>query len=176
MNQCLIQSHFVPYGAGNSCGFTLIELAVILTIFGILSALGVPSILEIMPRIRLNNAAQRIVSDIQFARMRSIATGKEYRLNFDVSTESYQIEEGNRSSGSTWPGAAVDLVRDFNDSSNLYHHKGIDIYSVSQNPVFNPKGFSLTNSNITIKLQDNKGNKKQVTLNIAGKADISEGW
>jgi Tfp pilus assembly protein FimT len=175
-NLCRIKSYFVPYRAGHSCGFSLVELAVILAVLSILAAVGVPSILEMMPRIRLNSAAQRIVSDVQFARMRSIATGKEYRLNFDVSTESYQIEEGNLSSGSTWPGTAVDLVRAFNDSSNLYHHKDIDIYSVSQNPVFNPKGFSLTNANLTIKLQDNKGDKKRITLNVAGKTKITNGW
>ena len=155
----------------NQSAFSLIELSIILAIIGILAAIAAPNIMEMTPRIRLSNAAQRIVTDLQFARMRSITTGKEYRLNFNVSTESYQIEEGDQSSGSSWPGTVIDEIRKFNDNSNLYYHKDIDIQSVSQNPVFTPKGLSSTTT--AIQIQNDRGNKKDILVNIAGRIKIS---
>lgn len=158
----------------NQSAFSLIELAIILAIIGILAVIAIPNILEMTPRIRLSNAVQGIVTDFQFARMRSIATGKECRLNFNVSEESYTIEAGNRSSGSTSWGTVTDQEeRKFNDSSNLYYHKNIDIQSVSQNPIFTPKGLSSTIT--TIQLQNDRGNKKRISVNIAGRIKVSDG-
>ena len=154
--------------------FTLTEVMVIVAVIGFLAAVAGPNILQMLPRIRLNNAAQRIASDLQFARMRSIATNKEYRLNFDVSTESYRIEEGDRSTGSSWPGTLIDQERRFNDSSSHFYQKDIDIDSIAQNPIFNPKGLSSTIS--TIKIQNNSGGKKKITINIAGGIKIYDSW
>lgn len=154
--------------------FSLIELAIILAIIGILAVIAIPNIMEMTPRIRLNNAAQGIATDLQFARMRSITIGKECRLNFNVSEERYTIEEGNRSSGSTsWTVVTDQEERKFNDSSNLYYHKDIDILSVSENknPIFTPKGLSSTTT--VIQIQNDRGNKKNILVNIAGRIKIS---
>lgn len=155
-------------------GFSLIELMIILAVIGILAAIAAPNLTELIPNLRLGNAADRIATDLQFVRMRAIASGKEHRLNFDVSSESYQIESGDRSSGSSWPGQAVDLIRDFDNNNNMYYERGIEINSVTQNPVFSPKGMALTES--TIRIQNSKGNKKTITINIAGRIKVYEGW
>ena len=168
----MYQVHMI-YGKRNQPGFSLIELAIILAIVGILAAIAIPNIMEMTPRIRLNNAAQGITTDLQLARMRSIATGNEYRLNFNVSQESYIIEEGNRSSGSTsWTAAQDQEERRFSDSSNIYYHKNIDIQSVTQNPIFTPKGLSATTS--TIHIQNSRGDKKSISVNIAGNIKVTE--
>lgn len=159
-----------PYEAA----FTLVEVMIIVAIIGIVTAIAGPNLLEMMPGIRLNNTTQRIVNDIQFARMRSIATSKEYRLNFDASSESYRIEQGSQSTGSSWPGLLVDQERKFNDSSNEFYQKDIDIESVTQNPIFNPKG--LCSNTSTIKIQNASGGKKRVIINIAGGVKVYDGW
>lgn len=158
----------------NQSAFSLIEVMVIVAIIGILAVIGGPDILQMMPGIRLNNAVQRIVTDLQFARMRSIATAKECRLNFDASTESYRIEQGDRSSGSSWPGTLIDQERRFHDNSNQFYQKDINISSVTQNPIFNPKGLCSTTS--TIKFENGNGVKKKVTVNIAGGIKVYNGW
>ena len=157
---------------GDQSAFSLIELSIILAVIGILAAIAIPNIMGMTPLIRLNNAAQGIATDLHFARIRSITIGKECRLNFNVSEESYTIEEGNRSSGSTsWNIAADQEERKFNDSSNIYYHKNIDIQSVNQNPVvFTPKGLSSTTTEIQI--QNDRGNKKEISVNIAGRIKI----
>lgn len=155
-------------------GFTMIEILVITSIVAILVALAGPSIIHMMPGIRLNSTVQHIVNDLQFARMRSIATSREYRLSFDTAGESYRIEEGNKSEGSSWPGTLVDLERRLNDNSNLYYQKNIDITSVNHNPVFNSKGLCSTAS--TIKIQNSDGGKKKITINMAGGIKIYDSW
>lgn len=153
--------------------FNLIELSIILAVIGILAGLAIPNFMQMTPRIRLNNAAQRIATDLQFARMRSITIGKECRLNFNVSEDRYTIEEGNRSSGSTsWTTIADQEERKFNDSSNLYYHKNIDIQSVSKNPIFTPKG--LSSETTVIQIQNDRGNKKDILVNIAGRIKIAQ--
>ncbi|MCL6582924.1 MAG: prepilin-type N-terminal cleavage/methylation domain-containing protein [bacterium] len=155
-------------------GFTILEIMTVLAILSILIAMAGPGLLNMMPMIRLNNATQGIVNDLQFARMRSITTSKEYRLNFDPSTESYRIEEGDRSEGSSWPGSLVDLERRLNDQSSMFYQKDIDIESVTQNPVFTPKGLCSTNS--TIKIKNSAGGKKKITVNLAGGIKVYDSW
>jgi len=158
----------------HQAAFTLIEVMTTVAIIGILSAIAAPNLMHMMPGIRLNNAVQIIVSDLQFARMRSIATAKEYRLDFDTSAESYRIEEGAQSAGSSWPGTLIDQERRFNDNSSMFYQKDIDIYSITQDPVLNPKGFCTTTS--TIKIQNGVGNRKRITINMAGGIKVYDGW
>ena len=161
----------------NQSGFTLVELMIILAIFGILAGITVSSYSELLPQIRLYNAAQTIVSDIKSAKIRAIATRKEYKINFDVANDSYYFEEGNKANSSTsWPGTVNEVIRSFNDSSNLYYYKGIDIDSVNQNPIFNPNGLSSMNSTTTIKIQNDNGAKKRITINITGGIKLYNGW
>ncbi|MEW6381030.1 MAG: GspH/FimT family pseudopilin [bacterium] len=158
----------------HQAAFTMTEVLIVTSIVVILVTLGGPSIVHMMPQIRLNSTAQNLVNDLQFARMRSITTSKEYRLSFDASAESYRIEEGNKSEGSSWPGTLVDLERRLHDSSNLYYQKNIDINSVTQDPVFNPKG--LCSAVSTIKIQNSDGGKKKIVINLAGGVKVYDTW
>lgn len=72
-------------------GFTLIELVVVITILGILSAVVVPRIGNISPKYRLRSAARVIGSHIAFARSLSGGTGEEYVLRYDLENQLYWI-------------------------------------------------------------------------------------
>ena len=86
----------------NRSGFTLVELMVVVACLAILSAVVAPNwIAATWPAYRLKNAARQIVSDIRYARMRSISTNRQYRLRIDPSTDSYFMERGDASTGSS---------------------------------------------------------------------------
>jgi len=65
-------------------GFTLIELIVVVTILGIISAVVMPQIGNISPKYRLRSAARVVGSQISWTRSMAGATGEEYAMRYDL--------------------------------------------------------------------------------------------
>lgn len=152
-------------------GFSLLELAIVVAIVGLLALIAIPSLTQMLPRYRLNRTVREFVNHVQEARMLAISEGVEYRMcfsNFDSNPTSqnirsnsgrYTIEAGNLSSGSTsWDplprGAGSDEgVIDLAWSSNNREYAGISLVSISPYPlggtgmgntnclVFSPRGW-----------------------------------
>ncbi|MCI5207537.1 MAG: prepilin-type N-terminal cleavage/methylation domain-containing protein [Candidatus Electrothrix sp. ATG2] len=53
----------------NSAGFTFVEVMIVIAIFGILSAIAIPSFLRSQPERRLANATRNLYSDLQKVRL-----------------------------------------------------------------------------------------------------------
>ncbi len=151
----------------NGNGFTLVELLIVIGIFSVLTLIALPNFFgTILPQLRLKGAARDIITDMRYARMRAASLNKEYRITFTEAAEQYQVEQGNKSSGSDlW--TAEGVVRDFTDADTRYYHSGMDIVSVTSNPVyFKPTG-STTATSITV--QNEKGNTAVIRSSIAGR-------
>ena len=71
--------------------FTLIELLAVVAIFGLMAAMIVPNMNLLQAR-RLRDAAQTIADRLEFARLRTIVTGKPHRLHIDLDESSYRLE------------------------------------------------------------------------------------
>ena len=85
----------------NQRGVTLIELMMAMGCLAILATLVVPNwIATAWPAYRLKNAARQVVSDVRYARMRAVATNRQYRLRFDPVSDAYLMERGNAPDGS----------------------------------------------------------------------------
>ncbi len=80
--------------AARAAGFTLIELAVVITLVGILAWLAYPSITSIA-ELRLDAAARRVASDIRYAQNRAIGTRTIHGVRFDVGAGRYIVYAGN---------------------------------------------------------------------------------
>ena len=80
-------------------GFTLVELIVTVTIIGVLATIAVPSMIGVMPRIRLGNRATTLANEIASTRMQAIATSNEFRIVFDPAGETYTLQ---KLIGATW--------------------------------------------------------------------------
>ena len=152
-------------------GLTMGELLVILTIIGVMTLVALPDYIStILPKQRLKGATLDIVTDMRLARMRSAASNVEYRLVFVPAAETYVMQRGNRNSSSdTW--TTEGPTRNFSNSDNQYYHHGVDLISVSNNPVvFKPTG-RMTNT--TVRLRNVKGQTMAVTASISGRIRTS---
>lgn len=92
-------------------GATLVEIAIVVAIFGIMSALAAQAMSGMVPSWRTKQAAQEFMANVQKARDLAISEGVEYRVRVatwdsdpsggDQNIGSYYIERGDRTSGST---------------------------------------------------------------------------
>jgi prepilin-type N-terminal cleavage/methylation domain-containing protein len=70
-------------------GFSLVELVVLIGIFGLLAALATPSFSRYIRSNRLANSTERMAADMQMVRTMSIANGHIFRMT--TTPNGYQI-------------------------------------------------------------------------------------
>lgn len=83
---------------GNSKGFSLIELLVVVVIVGILAAVALPSFIQWRRGLDYKEAARDIASILRDARARAIASNREYRVEFNIGGRQYRLLEGTSAS------------------------------------------------------------------------------
>ncbi len=78
-------------------GFTLTELLVVLSVFGLMLAVSMGSIQSIILNQRLTGATNQLVTHMRLAREKSVAEGNNYVVTFRALLNNYQVwdDEGN---------------------------------------------------------------------------------
>jgi prepilin-type N-terminal cleavage/methylation domain-containing protein len=154
-----------------SKGFTLIEVLIVIAIFGVLTAIAASGISGWVETFRFKNTIREIGITMQLARMKAIAGGVEYRVVFDLDAETFCLERGNQADGSdTWiPEGGVTGVSSWVDIAFVNSYT-----TGKRNKQFNPNG---TSSSGSLRLNNAKGEKYKITLTPAtGYINIAEGW
>jgi type IV fimbrial biogenesis protein FimT len=140
-------------------GFTLVELMVSLALIGILAGIAFPNILAYLPTFRLHSAARQVMTDLNYARGRAASLNLEYRIQFDVSAETYVVEKGDKSTDSS--------IWTHEKTVSRLVEENIDAVSVSQNPVYAKPTGTMTTTTIT--LQNSKGQSLEITTSRVGR-------
>ncbi|HEY2069248.1 MAG TPA: type II secretion system protein [Rhizomicrobium sp.] len=80
----------------SKAGYTLMEMLVVLTILGFVSAAALPMLSASRPGLRAKAAARAVASDFGAARQEAILKGEEARVTFDPASSSYALPGGAR--------------------------------------------------------------------------------
>lgn len=75
-------------------GFSIVEMAVVIMVIAMLTALGMISFSSVIPK-RLEAEARKIVSDLCYAREMAVSKHNNYIVDFDITNEFYTVYEGS---------------------------------------------------------------------------------
>ncbi|MDX9788272.1 MAG: type II secretion system protein [Desulfobacterales bacterium] len=145
---------------------TMLELIIALAVLASLSAVVLPWFFHTtLPRYRLKHAAQRLVCDMLYAKMRAAATNRQHRIIFDVHENTYRLESGDRSSQSTaWHSEAREGR--FSDPQNDAYFPGVRIIAATQDQIiFSPTGAQTL---MSITLAQARDQRIKISAAIAG--------
>jgi type II secretion system protein H len=75
-------------------GFTLVDMVAVLALFGIMSAIAVPSLTAALDATRLAQAAREVERELQIAKSRAVGKGRPIRIRFNCPAPGmYRITE-----------------------------------------------------------------------------------
>jgi general secretion pathway protein H len=110
-------------GACNERGFTLVELAMVLLVLGIVGAVAMPRVSGMLDRQRMRHTINVVRGTVRYVQARAALTKRVYRLTFDVerqtmsacyvSVDACQPEPSRELRVFTFPPAArlLDVIR-----------------------------------------------------------------
>jgi prepilin-type N-terminal cleavage/methylation domain-containing protein len=154
-------------------GMTLLELMMVLALLAGLCAIALPNLLNtLLPRYCLNNAAQRLINDILYARMRAVSTNRQHRIVFDTKNNAYWIEAGDRSRESkSW--AVETPVRRFEDPQSDAYFPGVELVAATKKVlVFAPTGGQTL---LSVTIRHSRGQGIKISTAIAGRIRMERG-
>lgn len=168
-------------------GVTLIELAVVMAIVGIMALFMAPAIGEWLDNFRIRQAAREISSDLQFARMKAISTGQYCTVAFNANgyvifpdyDKDLKLDAGNETNDIL----KVSLLEpNISFDTAQGGGTGIDCPVVNGQPAiaFDRSGLPRDNAgrlgnSASIYIQNTKNKKRQqITISPSGRISINE--
>lgn len=136
-------------------GFTLVELAIVLVIFGIVSALAVPGLNRFLRTVQLNGEVQGFATTLRVVRQRAITENNTYVLYWDATDRKLKwwddedndgVQDGPEKNGATQ--ALAPWITVTNSSTNPFPSDTVRFTpngsaSVSGSVIYsNPEGYA----------------------------------
>jgi len=128
-------------------GFSMMELAIVVSIVGIIAAIAVPKFADAGSGRRLSAAKKALIADIEMAQLRARATSKTHAIKFYPNENKYIIVEGTDVRKE-----AIILTRDFDDNPfNL----GIKRTNIGGNEIVVVSVYGEISPSFTVQLIEN---------------------
>ena len=135
-------------------GFTLIEMMMAVAVLAVLLATAVYKFTSSLPRQRVNNAANVISSDLQYAQLMAVKQRKPVTVTVDTSAKSYTIKD--RAAGTVFKTVKLGSTSEFQ----------LDQLTQTAQLIVFPNGTTSTSSTtFTVGL---KGYTRMITISLAG--------
>jgi prepilin-type N-terminal cleavage/methylation domain-containing protein len=156
----------------NKKAFTLVELCVVIAIFGIIALIAAPNLVTGLPKYRIKRAARDMTSKIRAARSEAIKTSSNITIEFDTARNQYSIN-GNwypESSLSDYYGSSVSFG--VGESGETDECTFTDNADGNGNVTFNSRGIS--NNAGEIYLTNNQNAAYRIRINTAGNIQLQQ--
>jgi type IV fimbrial biogenesis protein FimT len=147
-----------------NCGFTLMELMIVIAIIAIFASIAIPNFIGWLPERKLDAGAQDILQALQKSRSKAIMTNRNVVVTFNEGAESFIAFVDDNADG----------VQDAGDltlvNRNLPAGIVFDVLGFGATVTFNNRGIP-TNSGV-LSLQNNNGNGRNIELYLSGHSVI----
>jgi type IV fimbrial biogenesis protein FimT len=145
-------------------GFSIGELMTVVSLIGVLTAVGIPSFLSFQPSMRLNGAAREVLSRLNWARANAVQNNNTSIVTF-LSDHSFQIfnDANNNGLADANETATVNLQTNYSDVT-------LTVSGASSTPTFNGRGTASSDTTVTI---SNPSGSKTVQVSPAGNVKIN---
>lgn len=145
-------------------GFTVAEIMGALVVFGIVTAVAVPSYVSLQPGLRLNGAARQVLAKLMWARSKAVEQNSTYAAIYPTSV-TFQIFNDTNGNGSPDGG---EWSQNFDISSD---YPGVTLSQSGADPIFNSRG--TANSGTTEITISNSSGSRTVTVTATGNVRIN---
>ena len=161
------------FGEIRTCnkGVTMIELAVVMAIIGIMGLFMSPALGEWAAGFRVRGASKDLADALQLARLKSISDALEYKVELDLDNQQFRVLRGNlRRNSTSWP---------TQEGSTITPPRGVTIDNIDGNTsgvhdiIFRPDG--MTTATNTVAINNADGDSYQVTISQTGRVNTEEG-
>ncbi len=146
---------------GRARGFSLIEIIIVLAIFGIVSSMGFFAWQTFVARNNLRTAARDLAADIALYRQKAVAEGHDYTISFDIGANTYTIT--NVDTGAS----VVKSPSTFGSGCAL---SDVDFFHTPKNEMEIQSRGLLSNG--TIKLTNSGDSTATITISSAGRTNL----
>jgi prepilin-type N-terminal cleavage/methylation domain-containing protein len=165
-------------GGRRTCnkGVTMIELAVVMAIIGIISLFMSPSLGEWAAGFRLRGASKDLTDTLQLARLKAISTGNQYRVQLNInsgdSAETFVLQAND--GGWADEGSSINLPK----GVNIARVDPGNITTGTVDRTFNANGSAtgFADTTSTIYIENQRNDNYRIVISQTGIVKMSDGW